>query len=193
MSTFPISPTIGQVYTGPAGQEWQWNGYAWEQFPQYAGETGATGPTGATGATGTTGGIQNGATGATGTAALTSGVVARNGAQTLPSVGALMNFLTEDFDLASEWNGTRFTASSSGYYSYYAQMCSAQGLVTMQITTQKNGSNLSQGRATANERMCSIKGIVALNSGDYLEFFGALTSTFTIDNSLFNYISIYKL
>lgn len=192
MSTFPISPTIGQVYTGPAGQEWQWNGYAWEQFPQYAEETGATGPTGATGATG---GIQNGATGATGSTGiniLSSGVVARKGSQSLPASLTLLDFPTEDFDIASEWNGTRFTAASSGYYYYYVQITAANN-GALRLDGRKNGSSIADSQILGNERLVAIEAIVSLNIGDYLEFYGRGAPTLLINNNLFNYISIYKL
>ena len=49
--TFPISPSIGQIYTLPTGESWEWNGSAWQTL----GSPGATGPIGPQGPTGATG------------------------------------------------------------------------------------------------------------------------------------------
>lgn len=63
---FPSSPSLGQIYTLPTGESWEWNGSAWQTL----GSPGVTGPVGPQGPTGPTGpqGIQGptGTTGATG-------------------------------------------------------------------------------------------------------------------------------
>lgn len=55
--SFPISPIIGQIYTLPSGESWEWNGSAWESLgsPGVTGPAGPAGPTGPTGPTGATG------------------------------------------------------------------------------------------------------------------------------------------
>jgi hypothetical protein len=52
--SFPTSPSIGQIYTLPTGESWEWNGSAWQSLG-YPGVTGPAGPTGPTGDTGPTG------------------------------------------------------------------------------------------------------------------------------------------
>ena len=46
--SFPVSPSVGQIYTLPTGQSWRWNGSAWESLgsPGAAGPAGPAGPTG---------------------------------------------------------------------------------------------------------------------------------------------------
>jgi hypothetical protein len=49
--SFPISPSIGQIYTLPTGEAWEWNGSAWQTL----GSPGVTGPAGPVGPTGPAG------------------------------------------------------------------------------------------------------------------------------------------
>jgi hypothetical protein len=48
---FPSSPTLGQIYTLPNGESWEWNGFAWQSLgsPGVTGPAGPIGPTGANG------------------------------------------------------------------------------------------------------------------------------------------------
>ena len=48
---FPITPSIGQIYTLPTGEAWEWNGSAWQSLgtPSVTGPVGPVGPTGAPG------------------------------------------------------------------------------------------------------------------------------------------------
>jgi collagen type VII alpha len=64
--SFPLNPTLGQVYTN-AGNSWRYDGERWRPI-LFQGATGATGVAGATGATGPAGATGSGATGATGIA-----------------------------------------------------------------------------------------------------------------------------
>ena len=67
--SFPLSPSLGQIYTLPTGESWEWNGSAWQTLgsPGVTGPAGPQGPTGPTGATGPTGSAgPTGPTGATG-------------------------------------------------------------------------------------------------------------------------------
>ena len=57
---FPSLPNLGQIYTLPNGESWEWNGFAWQSLGSPgiigpAGQTGETGPTGSIGQTGPTG------------------------------------------------------------------------------------------------------------------------------------------
>jgi hypothetical protein len=58
---FPIPLSIGEIYTGPNGNQWQWDGSIWKIISSTitgpTGPTGSTGPTGPTGSTGHTGAI----------------------------------------------------------------------------------------------------------------------------------------
>lgn len=88
---FPSSPSIGQIYSLPTGESWQWNGFAWESLGEgTVGATGPTGPTGPTGATGVTGpsGGPIGPTGATGTTGTTGSTGATGATGTTGSTGA---------------------------------------------------------------------------------------------------------
>ena len=62
MINWPIPTTVGEIYTSPNGDKWEWNGYGWDTF----GSIGVTGPIGPTGGTGATGAGATGATGADG-------------------------------------------------------------------------------------------------------------------------------
>jgi len=48
MIDWPSNPVLDQIYTSPNGDQWKWNGYAWDYVgPDYAvGPTGPTGPAG---------------------------------------------------------------------------------------------------------------------------------------------------
>lgn len=48
MINWPVPTTVGEIYTSPNGDKWEWNGYGWDTF----GSIGVTGPIGPTGATG---------------------------------------------------------------------------------------------------------------------------------------------
>jgi hypothetical protein len=62
MINWPIPSFIGELYTSPNGDVWEWNGNAWIGLESFVpGPTGTTGATGATGPQGVTG--INGATG----------------------------------------------------------------------------------------------------------------------------------
>jgi hypothetical protein len=65
---WPIPSFIGEIYTSPNGDQWVWNGYAWN-FLANIGLAGATGATGATGPTGPVG--SNGAKGSAGAQGIT--------------------------------------------------------------------------------------------------------------------------
>jgi hypothetical protein len=201
---FPSSPTIGQIYTSPLGQQWEWNGEAWESI--VPGGTGPTGPTGSNGLTGATGTIVSGTTGTTGTTGtiglvgptgsttLTSAVVARKGSQQIPTTLTLLSF-TEDFDLASEWNGTRFTASTTGYYYYSAQITADDTTTGQTLSARLNGGVFFADEAITGNELCNkITGIVGLGAGDYIEFYASRGARGILKNDdRFNYISIYKL
>lgn len=201
---FPSSPTIGQIYTSPLGQQWEWNGEAWESIvPGGTGPTGPTGSNGPTGTTGATGAIVSGTTGPTGPAgpagptgstSLTSAVVARKGTQQIPTTLTLLSF-TEDFDLASEWDGTRFTASTTGYYYYSAQITADDTTTGQRLSARLNGGVFfADDSITGNELCNKITGIVGLGAGEYIEFYASRGAIGILkDDSRFNYISIYKL
>jgi hypothetical protein len=199
---FPSSPTIGQIYTSPLGQQWEWNGEAWESI--VPGGTGPTGPTGSNGPTGATGTIVSGTTGTTGTTGaiglvgptgsttLTSAVVARKGTVEIPTTLTLLSF-TEDFDLASEWNGTRFTASTTGYY-YYSAQITGEDEGSQRLSARLNGGVFFADEAIQVELCNKITGIVGLGAGDYIEFYASRGARGILKNDdRFNYISIYKL
>lgn len=61
---WPQSPTIGQIYTGPNGNSWRWNGKAWVSLKNTTVVEGPTGPAGPIGPTGSDGGF--GPTGSSG-------------------------------------------------------------------------------------------------------------------------------
>ena len=52
--SFPLSPSLGQIYTLPTGESWEWNGSAWQTLgsPGVTGPVGPQGPTGPAGANG---------------------------------------------------------------------------------------------------------------------------------------------
>jgi len=71
---WPIGPSLGQIYTSPLGDKWEWNGYAWDSVggTGLTGPQGPQGPTGADGADGATGPAgADGVTGPTGTISTT--------------------------------------------------------------------------------------------------------------------------
>lgn len=68
MINWPVPTTVGEIYTSPNGDKWEWNGYGWDTF----GSIGITGPIGPTGGTGPTGAGATGATGPTGGSAAPS-------------------------------------------------------------------------------------------------------------------------
>ena len=72
MINWPGPTTVGEIYTSPNGDKWEWNGYGWDTF----GSIGITGPTGDTGATGDAG--ATGATGETGSTGGTGGTEGGN-------------------------------------------------------------------------------------------------------------------
>ena len=59
MINWPVPTTVGEIYTSPNGDKWEWNGYGWDTF----GSIGITGPIGPTGGTGPAGATGAGATG----------------------------------------------------------------------------------------------------------------------------------
>ena len=54
---WPQSPSIGQLYTGPNGNTWRWNGKAWVSLKGVTVVEGPTGPAGPLGPTGSQGGL----------------------------------------------------------------------------------------------------------------------------------------
>lgn len=52
---WPQSPYIGQLYTGPNGNTWRWNGKAWASLKNVTVVEGPTGPSGPVGPVGPTG------------------------------------------------------------------------------------------------------------------------------------------
>jgi hypothetical protein len=93
--SFPTSPSIGQIYTLPTGESWEWNGSAWQTLGQPS-ATGPAGPQGVTGSTGATGPAgSNGPTGATGPAGSNGPTGATGSLAATQTTGTTLTFLTD--------------------------------------------------------------------------------------------------
>ena len=110
MINWPIPTTVGEIYTSPNGDKWEWNGYGWDTF----GSIGVTGPIGPTGGTGGTGGT--GSTGATGTLPYKSYVaIISQGGTGAPTATVLENSLGGTVSW-SRSNTGEYSATTSGLF-----------------------------------------------------------------------------
>ena len=113
---FPPSPSIGQVYTLPGGESWQWDGSAWQSIGVFTapGTSGTSGTSGTGGGGGGTSGT-SGTSGAAGTSG-TSGTDGTSGTSGISGVNGTSGSSGTSAPTAFEWQVLLYGTISNTQY-----------------------------------------------------------------------------
>lgn len=172
---FPSSPVLGQVYSLPNGDSWQWNGFAWESLGTNSlGPQGSQGPQGPAGTQGSQG--PQGSTGSQGN----QGPQGANGSQ--GPQGANGSQGPQGAQGPTGAQGAQGSAGlSTSYYNYNAKTSTnspppGSGFIIWNNGTQTSATSITVSHLTSNSVDIDIF-LALIKNGDSLVLQSAANST----------------